>query len=92
MMKVRASLLALHFKDILGPDERILEIEIPPGSKVGLVLEKITERVGLDVTSLLKERKMVLMIRNKVVDVDRDNNIELEEGDTLIFITPLIGG
>ena len=91
-MKVRATLSALQFKDILPHGHRSVEIDVPEGAKVRDVLKALSGRVGKDVEEFLRDKKMVCLFRNKVLQYPKEGEEEVREGESLIFINPLIGG
>lgn len=91
-MKVRATLSALQFKELLTDGQRALEVEVPEGGKVRDVLKAISERIGADVEGMLESRKVVCLFRNKVLDLPGEGDLEVREGENLLFINPLIGG
>lgn len=91
-MKVRATLSALQFKDLLPRGQRAVEVEVPEGAKVREVLELLSREVGVDVEEMLRGRKVVCLFHNKVLRYPEEGEEQVREGDSLIFINPLIGG
>lgn len=91
-MKVRAILSALQFKDLLPKGQRAVEVDVPEGGKVCDVLKAVSQRIGADVEEMLKSRKVVCLFRNKILVLPEEGDLEVREGENLLFINPLIGG
>jgi hypothetical protein len=91
-MKVYVSFAALEFRQHLPYDQREAIFDMPEQSTVRDAVGLISERVGMDVQGLLRSKKVVLMFRNRMTNLERDGKVELVDGDRFVFINPLIGG
>lgn len=92
-MRIRAVLSALQFKDLWSKlGGKVLELNLPEGSRLEDALRVLSENLGLDLMGMLEGKKVVLFYRNSVVSIDKDREKDLKEGEELLFITPLIGG
>jgi len=89
---VKAVLSALQFRKVLPHTERTLEISLPDNSTVKYVVQKLSEKVGIDIEELLKSKKVVIILKNRVLQYEEEADHKLSEGESLIFINPLIGG
>lgn len=91
-VRIDVSFTALQFREALAYDKREISIEVPEGSTILHVIRLLSQKVGMDIEALLRSKKVVLMFRNRMVDLERDGNTQVTEGGRLVFINPLIGG
>jgi molybdopterin converting factor small subunit len=77
--------------DIVGPNKRVVEIELPEGATlkdlIDSIREKVSKRIG---EGILNGRLIFTVIVNGVEVIDL--NYELRDGDHVIFTAPEMGG
>ncbi len=80
MIRVKLKLFA-YLRERLGKSEE--EIELPPGTKVGVLWERIREQIPTE-----GSLRVLFALNGEYVD----GNAEIKDGDEVAFIPPVSGG
>jgi len=91
-MKVKVTLSAVQFRSLVDYESRSFHLDLGEGSTLGDAVRAVEEMLSAEIEPLLERGNVRIMMNNGLVDYQKEKNRVLNDGDVLIFITPISGG
>ncbi|AAB91213.1 MULTISPECIES: MoaD/ThiS family protein [Archaeoglobus] len=91
-MKVKVTLSAVQFRSLVDYESRSFHLDLGEGSTLGDAVRAVEEMLSAEIEPLLERGNVRIMMNNSLVDYQKEKNRVLNDGDALIFITPISGG
>lgn len=91
-MKVKVTLSAVQFRSLVDYESRSFHLDLGEGSTLGDAVRAVEEMLSAEIEPLLERGNVRIMMNNSLVDYQNEKNRVLNDGDALIFITPISGG
>lgn len=91
-MKVKVTLSAVQFRSLVDYESRSFHLDLGEGSTLGDAVRAVEEMLSAEIEPLLERGNVRIMMNNSLVDYQNEKNRVLNDGDMLVFITPISGG
>ena len=91
-MKIKVTLSAVQFRSLVDYESRSFHLDLGEGSTLGDAVRAVEEMLSAEIEPLLERGNVRIMMNNSLVDYQNEKNRVLNDGDALIFITPISGG
>ncbi|AIG96866.1 MoaD/ThiS family protein [Archaeoglobus fulgidus] len=91
-MKIKVTLSAVQFRSLVDYESRSFHLDLGEGSTLGDAVRAVEEMLSAEIEPLLERGNVRIMMNNSLVDYQNEKNRVLNDGDVLIFITPISGG